>query len=271
MWALLTTSWRGAPPMLRRLAVWLWTVAALGAAASITVDVENWWGTLSFTTNLLSELIAAMFALPIALLVVNRLADYQEEMAARPRLEARVRAARRHLNTVVEKLHSHVKMMETDATAAANELVGAVGGTDLDSVNMAARSMHALMDAESFLSQRLIALVRIYGTYLTAALADLHNVVSQQGGDGDFADDIVELAQLSSDLDATVRHHNLIVNQGQQLFGHRPALARYDRGLMSELRAAASAYVRSFDSMLRVCAELEAFTSDAPATPEITT
>jgi hypothetical protein len=265
--ALVKSAWETAPPVLRTLALWIWSIAFAAMAVLISFDILGWWGDLSFTTNLLSGAISGMIALPIALLVVSRLAAYQVEEANRPRLEARVLTARGRMTEAVRALRHHIETMEGDAAAAADALVQAIrahpdgdanfGESELAKVNQAARAVRSETDASEWeLFQRLIAPVRAHATRL-------HDALVERSGDSESTDDAMELAKLANELEVAVGTHNSVLSQSQRLFGRRPAVSAYDRRLINELRDAALAYVKSIDRMLGLCRELERYGSGA--------
>src|SRR5690349_18255862 len=86
--SLIASAWRTAPPVLRRFTYWVWSLGAVAVILAITADVQNRWGSLQFVTNILAELICGLFALPLALVIIARLAEYQVKELERVRLEA---------------------------------------------------------------------------------------------------------------------------------------------------------------------------------------
>jgi hypothetical protein len=257
---LVLSAWRTAPPMLRTFSTWVWTVASIAAAGSVWADFAGYWGRLSFTPNLVSEAISAAFAVPIALLVVSQLAAYQTEEAARPRLEARVRAARTQVASAVEALRDHTEITERDVTGAVNDFVRAArpDARDIepDQVVDAARMMHSLTDStEWIMLERYVAPVRLYGTYL-------HNALVDRNRDGVFAQDIVELARLTGELGSAVSHHKRIMDKGQALYGRRLTAVNGNR--INELRDMALEYLKSIDRMQELCDDLSRYTSVTP-------
>ncbi len=270
--ALVVASWRDAPPVLRRLSLRVWGVALAVAAVAITIDILGDWGSLSFTSNLISEGVSAMIALPIALLVVSRLAEYQVEEATRRRLEARIRTQRARLARAVRALQEHLERTVHEATASANDFIRAIhgesgdepdsAGIDLARVNEAAWATYAVMGiTERVLFQRFILPVRECGD-------QLHSALVERMGDGETDEEIQELERLANAWESAVESHNRRIDQGQGLFGHRPALASYDRGRANELRNAAVAYILSFDDLVRLCEQLEHFAAELP--PDVT-
>jgi hypothetical protein len=267
---LVTSAWRTAPPVLRRFAFWSWLVGLASVAAAVAVDVTGGWPDLPVTMNLLSDVISALIAVPIALLVVSQLAAYQVEETTRPQLEARVGASRHRLTGAVEILFRHLGNMEREATAATNEFVRAIqvggddaenGGIDLAAVNRSAWSAHSVMDAtEWVLFQRLIQPVRVYCT-------QLHDALIERSRGGEFAADIEELERLQSELESAVANHSRVISQGQRLFGHQPAVSAYDRALINDLRNVAITYIKSIDRMLQLCQELQRYATRTPPLP----
>jgi hypothetical protein len=252
------SSWRTAPPVLRKLALWVWGVGLVAAAGSITIDVQGRWTNLPFLTNLLSETISAAIALPIALLVVSQLAAYQVEELARPRREERVHDAREQMVRVVGDLRNCVFGLREEATAATDAFIRAIrpAAFDLPAIKAAARDMHATMDAnESALLERFAAPVRIYGTYLHSALVDRNR-------SGGYTEDIVELERLSSELGLALAHHERVIERGGRLFGER-----FERERVEQLRDAALEYLRTIDRLMDLAQELALYTGGPELTP----
>lgn len=74
--------WRDLPPIVRRLC---WILPPLGiilASVGIVGDIRGWWGEFGFLTNLFSSTVSLMFALPFALVVVDRLSALNGQVAA---------------------------------------------------------------------------------------------------------------------------------------------------------------------------------------------
>ncbi|WP_238008259.1 hypothetical protein KZZ52_58245 [Dactylosporangium sp. AC04546] len=267
--ALVVSSWRDAPAVLRKLSLWIWGVAVTMAVVALAIDVAGGWEGLPFATNLISEAVSAMIALPIALLVVSRLAAYQVEEATRQRLEARIRTLRGRLARAVQALQEHLNTTEREATASANDFIRAIhgdsgdepdgAGIDLVLVNEAAWATYAVMSInERVLFQRFIRPVRDCATQLYSALVE-------RMGDGEPDEEIGELERMTIAWESAVESHHRRIDQGQGLFGHRPALASFDRGRISELRNAAVGYIRSFDDLVTLCAQLEHYASPGAA------
>lgn len=261
--SLVVSSWRDAPAVLRKLSLGLWGAAvALGFVAMI-IEAAGGWGDLPFVTNLISQVVSAMIALPIALLVVSRLAAYQVEEATQQRREARIRTLRSGLARAAGELKDHLDATADEATASANALIRVVQGNagdepdgasiDLKLVDEAARSARSVMsNSERVLFQRFIRPVRERGNQLHSALIE-----RMDGGEAD--EEIQEFERLTNAWESAVESHQWHIDQGQGLFGHRPALTSFDRSRVTELRNAAVGYIRSFDELSTRCQELEHF------------
>jgi hypothetical protein len=262
---LVRSAWQDAPPVLRSLARGVWGVAFTGMALLIAVDVAGGWDGLPLVTNLLSQAVSALVALPVALLIVSRLAAYQVEEANRPRLRARVEGSREMLQEELRSLLSYLVKLDEDADAAANELAAAVdvdAGVvpDLEQINRAAWAMHQVMDnSAADLFYRLVGLVRDYGNQLRTALSELRQ-------DGTFTGDTRALTELLGNLEAVVASHRRQMSRSQQLFGRRPALTEYDEPRAHELRTTALTFLTTVMRLQQVCEDLQQYTQQADGT-----
>jgi len=81
--------WRDYNPALRAAAITLWLFGIAFAMLGALGDSRGWWAGRPFATNLVSSLVGACFGIPIALIVIQRLAANQLEMVER-------RSAMRH-------------------------------------------------------------------------------------------------------------------------------------------------------------------------------
>lgn len=268
IWSLIVTSWRAAPLVMRRFALRVWAVALAAAVLCVAADLAGLWGRLSFTTNLISELISALSAFPLALLIINSLAAYQIEEAARPRLEAKVQAARARTITAVGAMRERIVEVERELIIATNDFVRAVrptadGVTDLALANEAAQMLCGLMDAAEWtVFYRTLTPVQHYGLVL-------QNALMERSRDGILALDIEELARLSGELQSAVFQHRRTMEKGQGLFSRRPAVHLDNRIRHSELRDAALEYVKSIDRLLGLCDEIDGYLGGADLEPEV--
>ena len=211
---LVLSAWQTAPPVLRRLALWSWALSLVGVAATISFDMHGFLSDWPFATNLLSQVISAGIALPIALLVVSQLAAYHVEETTRPRLEARVRASRTRMADAIQTLHRHIETVEREATGATNDFVRAVhiepgdeadaAEIDLAQVNAAAATARSVLDASEWvLFQRLIQPVRLY-------CSQLHDALIERSRSGESADTL-ELERLQNELESAVANHSRVI------------------------------------------------------------
>src|SRR5690349_19203318 len=107
--SLISSAWRTAPPVLRRFAYWMWGLGLLAVILAIIADMQDRWGGLQFVTNILAELTCGLFALPLALVIITRLTDYQVKELERTRLDARYDAALQQLTESVRITSEYVE------------------------------------------------------------------------------------------------------------------------------------------------------------------
>jgi len=229
----------------------------------VAADTRNWWGSLSFTTNLVSELIGSLIALPFALLVIDKLAAYQLEEAARPLLEAKVRTARNRALAAVRQMRNDISAIEADVTGATNQFVRGIqasedGIADIDMANEAAEILRSLMDpTEWTMFERSVTPLRHYGRYLQTVLAERYH-------NGEAADEIEEVVRLTTEMQSAVSQHRRIMERGQIMFARRPAVSATNRQRQLTLRDTAITYVKSVDRVLASCDEIEAYLTLTP-------
>ncbi len=70
----LAQTWADTGRGLRTACVVMWILAVLGTGAGAAGDLGGWWDRWPFLTNLLSSLVGALFGVPIALIVLQRIA-----------------------------------------------------------------------------------------------------------------------------------------------------------------------------------------------------
>jgi hypothetical protein len=92
-------TWRETPDGLRVLWLVLWGVGVVLLGVGIAGDEAGFWSSKPFVTNVFSSLTAALFGVPLALVVLQRLGVTQAEAVE-------TRAAQRLATTVVEDLAS---------------------------------------------------------------------------------------------------------------------------------------------------------------------
>ncbi|HLL69232.1 MAG TPA: hypothetical protein VK453_26490 [Micromonosporaceae bacterium] len=260
--SLVVTAWRTAPPVLRRFAYWVWSIGFVAATLGIIADGLNWWGGLQFTTNVLAELICGMVMLPVALVIIARLAEYQVKELERVRLEARYAAALEQLTASVRTTGEYVQDLVQDVTASTNAFVAAArvvngGLADPDGALESAHLLQAQMDSRQWLFyERAVTPVRFYGNNLRALLRE-------RVRNGEPTAEPARFERLWNDLESALRRQRQTMTAGYQEFaGGAPTVNRANR-----LRDAAISHLHSVDHLLHLCAELEAFANEAKPLP----
>jgi len=100
--------WRDYNPALRAAAITLWLFGIAFAMLGALGDSRGWWAGRPFATNLVSSLVGACFGIPIALIVIQRLAANQLEMVER-------RSAMRHaLRTMQDFIDTASRLVKHD-------------------------------------------------------------------------------------------------------------------------------------------------------------
>jgi hypothetical protein len=204
LWTVLARLWRGAPTGLRRLAQTMWTSGIVLVVASLIVDPMPIWQRHQFLTNLISNVIGSIFAVPFALLVLSGFSSYQAELSVSRRIDVKVRAAKAGLAGVLEPLQQPAAVRADEVQAAMNRLWEYTPEANRDAANVAAAAVQALSDftdlSELELFEHNIAQVRTHWELLREALAE------RVGSDGDWHL-IGELQRTSGDLEAVVSAH----------------------------------------------------------------
>jgi hypothetical protein len=70
----------------------MWILALVGTAAGAVGDLRGWWNAWPFLTNLLSSLVGALFGVPVALIVLQRIAAIETHRYERREVVAVARA-----------------------------------------------------------------------------------------------------------------------------------------------------------------------------------
>jgi hypothetical protein len=158
-------TWRETPGGLRIVWLALWGVGVVLLAAGWWGDQAGFWSSKPFVTNVFSSLTAALFGVPLALVVLQRLGVAQAEA-----VEAR--ATRRLATTVVEDLASAAPRLRpgplSDLRAAEAELLAVERAAQ-----EAIRQWDSTQDEESL---RALRALMSDGT-LDKALADFRSAV----------------------------------------------------------------------------------------------
>jgi hypothetical protein len=254
--SLVATAWRRSPRVLRRFAIWVWSIAVPAAVVSIIADVAGWWGDYAFIPNVVSEAICAMAALPIALVIIGQLAEYQVKELDRVRLDTRFDSIRQQLVAAASRARDQIEEVTQDVEASTNEFVRAAkieDGrlVDPDAANAAARRLHTQMDGRQWLMyERIVTPLRFLGKHLQTLLIE-------RDRDGDLTIETTRFAQLWSDLESALATQRQIMATGTELFGQRPALAARGVVRADRLRDVALEHVRSIDRVKELCQELE--------------
>jgi hypothetical protein len=77
------TIWNDVSPMLRWLAIVMWTIGTVLIALGVWIDGTGWWSNRPFLSNLSSSLAGVFFATPFALIVVQRISASETERVER--------------------------------------------------------------------------------------------------------------------------------------------------------------------------------------------
>lgn len=256
LWSLTREAWTIAPRLLRKLALVLWGVGLAAMAVSITADVMGWWGNLSFTENLVSEVISSLIALPIALLVINRLSAYQLEVSLRPRLEARMLVARQRTLQAVVGLRRTLSVIRDDVKANTERLVDGtqlVRGDLADAVAAAeaAANLARLTDtSEWHILEAAIAPVRIGSQHLEVALTEFNNST-------DITEDIDEFNEHSSALQSSLSQLRRTMDRDHALFAESRVVT-VEETTTRKLRNAAINYMKNLLHLIDLCDAVEA-------------
>jgi len=256
LWSLTREAWTIAPQLLRKLALVLWGVGLAGMAVSVTADVMGWWGNLSFTENLVSEVISSFIALPIALLVINRLSAYQLEVSLRPRQEARMVVARRRTLQAVVGLRRTLSVIRDDVKANTERLVDAtqlVQDDLADAVTAAGATANLarLTDtSEWHILEAAIAPVRIGSQHLEVALTELNNST-------DITEDIDEFNEHSSALQSSLSQLRRTMDRDHALFAESRVVT-VEETTTRKLRNAAINYMKNLLHLIEQCDAVEA-------------
>lgn len=260
--SLVVSAWRTAPPVLRRFAYWVWSIGLVAVVLSVVADVRQWWGSLQFTTNILAELICGMVALPIALVIIARLAEYQVNELERVRLETRYAAALEQLIASIRNTSHYVQELVQELAASTNDFVEAVrvlngNLADPSRAMESAGLLQAQMDSQQWLFyEHVVTPIRIDGNHLRALLGE-------RVRNGEPSAEPARFERLWNDLESALRHQRQTMAAGYQEFARgAPTANRATR-----LRNAAISNLHSADRLLQLCGELEAFANEAKALP----
>lgn len=252
--ALVRTAWQTAPPVLRRFAYWVWSIGLVAVTLSIAADARNWWDGLQFTTNIIAELVCGLVALPVALVIIARLAEYQVKELEQVRLSARYTTALHRLTESARVTDDYLVDLAQEVASSTNTFVTAarvVDGamTDPERAVESAHLLQAQMESQQWLFyERVMIPLRIEGNQLRALLGErVHN--------GEPTSEQVRFEKLWHNLESALRHHKATMSAGYQEFARgTPTANRAVR-----LRDAALNHLRSIDQLQRYCAELAEF------------
>jgi len=266
---LVVRAWKRAPRMLRRFSKWVWLVAAVLAAGGVVLDATGWWGKWSFTSNLAAELIGAIAAAPVALLIIGRLQAYHLEESNRPLHEARVNAARTALAGAVRALLTGVDNAEETVRAAANDFIRATeqnadgGSTDPALAESASRELRSLTGRYGkSMFVHVVTPVRIQVT-------NLRDLLKERNGDGRFTAEILDLDQALGELDLAAADHQHLMSEGQGMFGRSVAYGRNNQRRILQMRKVATDYLDSYNRLHNLCDEMHARFPDNSAPPTL--
>jgi hypothetical protein len=266
--SLVSSAWRTAPPVLRRFAYWVWGIGLVAVTVSIVADERKWWGSLQFTSNIVAEAICGMVALPLALLVIGRLAEFQVRELDRVRLDARYATVRVELSVAVRATRMHLEEIVEDVTASTDAFVGALKVEDgvvtrPELANEKARILHAQMDSQQWLMyERFVAPLRIVGTHLQSLLIE-------RDRNGALTTETTNFAQVWIELESELAQQKQIMANGHGLLGNRPAVYAEDVNGANRLRDLAIEHLHGIDRLVGVCNKLEAYATGSDAVPPV--
>ncbi|GIF37978.1 hypothetical protein [Actinoplanes xinjiangensis] len=254
--SLVIEAWRAAPRVLRRLAIWMWAIGFPVGALLIVADLRGWWDGYQFIPNIAAEVLSGMLTLPIALVIIGQLAEYQVKALERERLHSRFVSTRRQLVTAARITREQIEGVTRDVEASTNEFVRAAkidDGQLVDPIaaNAAAHTLHTQMDGRQWLMyERIMTPLRILGSHLQTLLLE-------RDRDGDLTEETTRFARLWLDLESALAAQHQIMTIGQNLFGQQPALYPRSVAKADRLRDVAVEHVRTIDRLTELCRELE--------------
>ncbi|MBM2621095.1 hypothetical protein JIG36_36905 [Actinoplanes sp. LDG1-06] len=254
--SLVVSAWRTAPPVLRRFAYWVWGIGFVSVVLAVVADTRNWWGGLQFTSNIIAEIVCSMVALPVALVIIGRLAEYQVKEIDRVRLDRRYGALRKQMAVAVRDTVGRIQDVEQEVSASTNDFARAVKAengalADVHLANEAARTIHAQTDSQQWLFyEHIMARLRILGTHL-------QNLLDERDRNGDPIDESADFARLWIDLESALAHQRQIMATAHELFRTRPAVTVRNVTRANRLRDAAIEHLRGIDRLLELCEAVE--------------
>jgi hypothetical protein len=257
------SSWREADPVLRRFSLYAWGLGGLAVVGAFWTDLLNVWQDLPFVTNLISALVGALFAGPVAVLILSGLSEYQVGQTELRRQEARVRAARHGMAAGLGTLKRYLTRLESEVTHAINLFVRAINAdansivTETAPIAEIASTLRSFMDAaERTFFARAVMPVQLYAQHLQDALLEQSDGQLSTG-------EITELIRLSVELQLAVDGHVKILDHGLEIFTKRiNVITTGRRPLLTELRDAALTYLPSIDNLDRLTNEMGKFCPD---------
>ena len=100
----LVRSWQNVSPWLRAACLAMWAGAAVVTAVGVAGDLTGWWMRLPFLTNVASSLAGALFGVPFALLVLQRVAATERERYSQREAQRFARVAAAAVAAEVQRL-----------------------------------------------------------------------------------------------------------------------------------------------------------------------
>lgn len=266
--SLVGSAWRTAPPVLRRFAYWVWGIGLVVVTASVVADIEDWWGGLQFTTNILAELIFSLISLPVALVIIARIAEYQVKELDRARLDKQYAVTLKQMAIAVKMAYDYVQEIEQEASASTNNFAAAikvVAGelSDPESALESARILRKQMDSQQWLlHERNVVPLRIAGNHL-------QSVLGERDRNSDLPDVTVGFERLWTELESAFRHLRQTMTAGHQMFDPLPVTRAANVTRLNRLRDAAFEHLNSIDRLSELCQKLEAFTAGPDSFPDL--
>lgn len=253
--ALIARSWRVSPPVLRRFASWVWGIGTPAAVLCLVADYRGWWDGYQFLPNIVSETICAFVTLPIALVIIGQLAEYQVKELDRVRLDSRFTSTRQQFVVAARATREQIEAVTQDIEASTNEFIRStkIEGdalADPGTANEMVRMLHTQTDGRQWLMyERIVTPLRILGNHLQSLLVE-------RDRDGDLTEETTGFAQRWLELESVLASQRQIMATGHDLFGRAPALTISDQW-PDRLREVAIEHVRTIDRLRELCQELE--------------
>lgn len=94
---------------MKKLVVVLWCFAGILLGVGVAGDITQWWEHYPFLTNIVSSLAAACFGVPVALVAIQQVYEYQATVKAERTAARRIHALTSGIQSGVDALVAHVE------------------------------------------------------------------------------------------------------------------------------------------------------------------